>query len=439
MGRKRLSAGLSVLMNGEQVGILGRSATGNLSFTYRQDWLTSEKSRPLSLSMPLAAAPYTGSTVLNFFDNLLPDNDKIKDRIQQLVKAESTESFDLLWHIGRDCVGAIQLVPDGAEIDVRNVESDLLNEAEIADTLRHYKALPLGMDEDDDFRISIAGAQEKTALLWRDDGWHLPKGTTPTSHIFKLPIGKIDRIRDMSDSVENEWLCHHIFKAYKIPVADAEMEQFEDMKALVVERFDRRWANDRSWLIRLPQEDFCQATDIPPHKKYEGDGGPGIKEAMDLLLGSENQQEDRRVFMKTQFLFWLLAAIDGHGKNFSIFLLPESNYRLTPMYDIISAHPLVAKGQIVQRRAKMAMALDGKNRHYHWERMLYRHWFSTAKKCGFPDEEMAGIIEAMLSEMDEVIDHVSGLLPDNFPGDVADPIFVGMRNARDRITASKEE
>jgi serine/threonine-protein kinase HipA len=439
MGRKRLSADLSVLMNGEPVGILGRSATGRLSFTYRQDWLAAEKSRPLSLSMPLAATPYTGSTVQNFFDNLLPDNDKIKDRIQQRVKAESTESFDLLWHIGRDCVGAIQLIPDGAEIDVRNVESELLNEAEIADTLRHYKVLPLGMDEDDDFRISIAGAQEKTAFLWRDDGWHRPKGTTPTSHIFKLPIGKIDRFRDMSDSVENEWLCHHIFKAYKIPVADAVMEQFEDMKALVVERFDRRWANDRSWLIRLPQEDFCQATDIPPHKKYEGDGGPGIKEAMDLLLGSENQQEDRRLFMKTQFLFWLLAAIDGHGKNFSIFLLPESNYRLTPMYDIISAHPLVAKGQIVQRRAKMAMALDGKNRHYHWERMLYRHWFSTAKKCGFPDEEMAGIIEAMLSEMDGVIDHVSGLLPENFPAEVADPIFVGMRNARDRITASKEE
>lgn len=438
MGRKRHSAELSVLMNGEKVGTLGRNARGILSFIYAPTWIESENSRPLSLSMPLATNPYTGDIVQNFFDNLLPDNDKIKGRIQVRVGAESSESFDLLWHIGRDCVGAIQIFPEGATIDIKKVESEPLNDSQIANILRNYRTLPLGMDEDDDFRISIAGAQEKTALLWRDGSWHRPLGTTPTSHIFKLPIGIIERVHfDLRDSVENEWLCHLIFKAYDIPVADADMQRFDDAKALVVKRFDRRWADDRSWLIRLPQEDLCQALNVPPHKKYENQGGPGIQSIMDMLFASEDQLADRRTFMRTQFLFWLLAAMDGHGKNFSIFLLPGSNYRLTPMYDILSAHPLIANDQMVQRKVKMAMALEGKSRHYHWERILYRHWLSTAKNCRFPEKEMIDIIDSTLGRMDEVIEKVASLLPVGFPADVAGPIFEGMKTARDRMIETK--
>lgn len=438
MGRKRHSAELSVLMNGEKVGTLGRNARGILSFIYAPTWIESENSRPLSLSMPLATNPYTGDIVQNFFDNLLPDNDKIKERIQVRVGAESSESFDLLWHIGRDCVGAIQIFPEGATIDIKKVESEPLNDSQIANILRNYRTLPLGMDEDDDFRISIAGAQEKTALLWRDGSWHRPLGTTPTSHIFKLPIGIIERVHfDLRDSVENEWLCHLIFKTYDIPVADADMQRFDDAKALVVTRFDRRWADDRSWLIRLPQEDLCQALNVPPHKKYENQGGPGIQSIMDMLFASEDQLADRRTFMRTQFLFWLLAAMDGHGKNFSIFLLPGSNYRLTPMYDILSAHPLIAKDQMVQRKVKMAMALEGKSRHYHWERILYRHWLSTAKNCRFPEKEMIDIIDSTLGRMDEVIEKVASLLPVGFPTDVAGPIFEGMKTARDRMIDTK--
>ena len=438
MGRKRHSAELSVLMNGEKVGTLGRNARGILSFIYAPTWIESENSRPLSLSMPLATTPYTGDIVQNFFDNLLPDNDKIKERIQVRVGAESSESFDLLWHIGRDCVGAIQIFPEGATIDIKKVESEPLNDSQIANILRNYRTLPLGMDEDDDFRISIAGAQEKTALLWRDGSWHRPLGTTPTSHIFKLPIGIIERVHfDLRDSVENEWLCHLIFKAYDIPVADADMQRFDDAKALVVKRFDRRWADDRSWLIRLPQEDLCQALNVPPHKKYENQGGPGIQSIMDMLFASEDQLADRRTFMRTQFLFWLLAAMDGHGKNFSIFLLPGSNHRLTPMYDILSAHPLIANDQMVQRKVKMAMALEGKSRHYHWERILYRHWLSTAKNCRFPEKEMIDIIDSTLGRMDEVIEKVASLLPVGFPADVAGPIFEGMKTARDRMIETK--
>ncbi len=361
MGRKRLRAELFAYMNGEKVGKLTRAASGKLEFSYDKSWLESSSGRPLSLSMPLAEQVYADDRVENYFDNLLPDSQPIRNRIQRRFGATSNIGFDLLWHVGRDCVGALQLIPEDQQVEVQKIEAEPLKDADIAAILKNYRTMPLGMREDKNFRISVAGAQEKTALLKLADQWHLPLGTTPTSHIFKLPIGHIEHSgMDLSDSVENEWLCHTILKAFDLPVARAEMHTFEETKALVVERFDRRWAKDKSWLIRLPQEDMCQALNVPPALKYESDGGPGFSQIMELLLGSTDSLADRRLFMTANLVFWLLGAIDGHAKIFSIFLLPGGDFKLTPLYDVISAFPLVANKQLEQRRLRMAMALMGK-------------------------------------------------------------------------------
>jgi len=434
MGRKRLKAELFAYMNGVKVGTLIRTANGRLNFSYDKSWLKSSSRRPLSLSMPLAEEVYTDDKVENYFDNLLPDSQPIRNRIQRHFGAASNKGFDLLWHVGRDCVGALQLMPEDQQVDIRKIKAEPLTDADIATILKSYRTMPLGMREDKDFRISVAGAQEKTALLKLAGKWHLPLGATPTSHIFKLPIGYIEHSgMDLSDSVENEWLCHAVLKAFGLPVASAEMQIFDGTKTLVVERFDRRWAKDKSWLIRLPQEDMCQALNVPPALKYETDGGPGFSQIMEFLFGSTDSLADRRLFMTASLIFWLLGAIDGHAKNFSIFLLPGGDFRLTPLYDVISAFPLVEKKQLEQRRLKMAMALMGKNRHDEWHMMLYRHWLSTAKGCHFPTDEMEKIIAETLGCMDQVIDKVSGELPALFPGAVAGPIFDGMKTARDKL------
>jgi serine/threonine-protein kinase HipA len=439
MPRTRQSADMFVYMNGRKVGQLTRTTSGNLKFSYCEEWLNWELGRPLSLSMPLTQEPYAGDIVENYFDNLLPDSQPIRNRIQARFAARSNRCFDLLWHIGRDCVGALQLFPEDSErIDVQRVESVPLSETEIAEILRNYQTMPLGMGQDRDFRISIAGAQEKTALLLLDNRWCCPLGVTPTSHIFKLPIGRIAHSgMDLSESVENEWLCHLILKAYGLPVAGAEIMTFDGVKVLVVERFDRRWAEDRSWLIRLPQEDLCQALGVPPALKYESDGGPGSERIMNLLLGSAEGLRDRKMFMTLQMLFWLLAAIDGHAKNFSIFLLPGGSYRLTPAYDIMSAYPLVAKRQLERQNLKMAMAVKGNNSHYQWMRIIHRHWLTMAGRCRFPAEEMANVITGLLEQMDDVIAAVSGRLPQSFPEEVSEAIFDGMRTARDRLVRSR--
>jgi serine/threonine-protein kinase HipA len=434
MGRKRQGAELFVFMNGEKVGLLSRLSSGKLEFRYEAGWLRSRSGRPLSLSMPMAEQIYSGDIVENYFDNLLPDSQPIRNRIQKRFGARSNRGFDLLWHIGRDCVGAIQLFPEDIPVDVHKIESEPLSDADIAATLQGYRTMPLGMGQGKEFRISLAGAQEKTAFLRCNNEWHRPLGTTPTSHIFKLPIGRIEHSNlDLSDSVENEWLCHAVLKAYGLPVAHTEMMSFAGVKALVVERFDRRWAEDRTWLIRLPQEDMCQALGISPALKYESDGGPGIAQIMEFLLGSSNGLADRKTFMTQVFLFWVMGAIDGHAKNFSIFLRPGGAFQLTPAYDVVSVYPLVGKGQYEQKKVSMAMSLKGKRRHYLWEEMFHRHWISTAKRCNFPEDEMAQIIERVLAELDRVIAQVEGELPKQFPDDVATPIFEGMKRARERI------
>ena len=182
---------LQVLMNGRLVGRLHNSAHGVLSFQYDHAWLDFAGRRAISLSMPLAGRAYSGRIVENYFDNLLPDSQPLRNRLQARVGADSGRCFDLLARIGRDCVGALQLLPEGEQVDIRSVQAQPLTEEEIAAILRNYQTMPLGIDLEADFRISLAGAQEKTALLYHDGHWCRPAGATPTSHLFKLPIGNL--------------------------------------------------------------------------------------------------------------------------------------------------------------------------------------------------------------------------------------------------------
>lgn len=423
MGRKKKSSILNIFMNGSFVGQLQRLASGKLEFIYSDEWMISTKRRSISLSLPVFMKRHSGDIVEHFFSNILPDNKDIRERIQTRFGLLRNTSFDLLSEVGRDCIGALQLIPEGYDTNIKSIITKSLPDREIANLLKSYRTAPLGMADDNDFRISIAGAQEKTALLWYEEKWNLPLGATPTSHIFKLPIGFINRNGiDLKDSVENEWLCHLILKGFKIPVANAEIKKFEDVNVLVIERFDRIISPDKSWIMRLPQEDMCQACGISSALKYESQGGPGIVDIMSILGGSSNNK-DQYIFMKTVFLFWLLGAIDGHGKNFSIFLKQQDRYHLTPMYDVLSAYPIVAKKQLEKQKIKMAMAVKGKSKHYSWDKIQIRHWLTTAKECGFSKDKMMGIINEILSSAETTIEDISKNIPEDFPVDVSEPIF----------------
>jgi serine/threonine-protein kinase HipA len=205
---------------------------------------------------------------------------------------------------------------------------------------------------------------------------------------------------------------------------------------LIVERFDRRLSADGSWILRLPQEDFCQATAVSREQKYEADGGSGIRRVMDLLLSSAQAEDDRLDFFRTQVLFWMLCATDGHAKNFSLFIEAEGRFRLTPRYDILSAFPVLRRGraQLSPHKVKMAMAVDGKNRHYQWNSIVKRHWEETARFCGI-GAYWPRLLEELLDRTPGVIDSVASGLPKDFPQHVAGTILDGLRKSAAKLTA----
>ncbi|MEE9335724.1 MAG: type II toxin-antitoxin system HipA family toxin [Granulosicoccaceae bacterium] len=437
MLKKSSSRRLDVLMNGELVGHWTQLSGNRQEFSYVDSWLQSPNSRPLSLSMPLSLnnTVYKNDLVEPYFDNLLPDNLQIKERLQSRVKALSTGAFDLLAEFGMDCVGAVQLVSaESSHDNVRTIQATLLSEQAIEAELRSVTATPiLGQQQADFLRLSIAGAQEKTALLKQGSDWYRPSGSTPTTHIIKLPMGKVGNEQaDLSTSVENEWLCSKIIAAFGVPIAQCDIATFGAQKALVVERFDRRLSKDKDWWVRIPQEDLCQATATPSAFKYESDGGPGVKAINNLLLGSRTAREDVENFIKAQILFWMLCAPDGHAKNFSIFIEKHGRYTMTPLYDVISAYPIMGKGKhsIAENKIKMAMAMPGRNKHYHWAKVQPRHIEAVAAISG---RKPAELIDELCDQTDIAIEAAAVLIPDDFPGEVADRIFSGMSKARDKL------
>jgi len=186
--------------------------------------------------------------------------------------------------------------------------------------------------------------------------------------------------------------------------------------------------------MRIPQEDLCQATGTSPTDKYESDGGPGIERIMNFLLGSQIPSEDRRRFFTAQILYWLIAAPDGHAKNFSVFIERGGRFRLTPLYDIISAYPVMGHGagMLPRQKLRMAMALSGKNRHYEWDTIRRRHFTHTARLCGF-EAEIHAVLDDLLIRIPDAVSGISNELPADFPGAVADPIFEGFLAAADRL------
>ncbi len=377
MPRKPTNPPLAVFMNGRRVGTLARAANGAIDFRYAAAWLAWENAIPVSLSLPLREDRYVGAPVMAVFDNLLPDAEPIRRRVAERVGARGIDAYSLLAALGHDCVGALQFLTEDMEPGpVGAVEGRPISDAEIGELLRQLGRAPLGVGADRDFRISVAGAQEKTALLCHQGRWLKPIGTAATTHILKPVIGTLANGIDLSHSVENEFFCLKLMAALGLPVAKAEMADFGGVRTLVVERFDRVWRADGR-LIRLPQEDCCQALSVPPTLKYQSDGGPGVRDLLALFKSSDEPERDVALILRAQAAFWLIGATDGHAKNFSLFLRPGGRFRMTPLHDVMSAEPSVAAGQITRRQAKLAMSL-GQNRHYRLDEIMPRHLEQTA-------------------------------------------------------------
>lgn len=436
MGRKRAYVPLNVFLNGRHVGVLSKAAGGAVEFGYATAWLEWENAFPVSLSLPLRSDRYSGAPVVAVFENLLPDFEPLRRSVAERMGAAGTDAYSLLAVIGRDCVGALQFLPDGEELPSSDAISGMsLSPDDVAAMLANLGRAPLGLDADLDheFRISIAGAQEKTALLLHEGQWLRPHGTTPTTHILKPQIGRLPNGVDLSNSVENEFYCMALAGAFGLPVAHCEMQTFGETKALVVERFDRRWTRDGR-LIRLPQEDCCQALGVPPTQKYQNQGGPGIAAIMDLLKASDDPTVDRLTFFKSQIVFWLIGATDGHAKNFSLALGPKGQFRLTPLYDVLTVQPTFDQRHIGHNAFKLSMSV-GNSRKYRVLDIHGRHFMETAVECGLGPADARRAIDEVQERCETVFDALD--LPRDFPAQIADSVQAAVRERMRRLDSSK--
>jgi len=428
MGRRKTHAPLHVLINNRLVGHLIKEASGAVLFQYDQTWLDWEHSFAISLSLPMRETAYTGAPVVAVFDNLLPDNPNVRKRVAERVGAQGADYYSLLESIGRDCVGAMQFLPDGEPFDTKPyIAGEPVDDAEIERILANLPQAPLGIKPDQEFRISVAGAQEKTALLYHEGRWLRPIGTTPTTHILKPQLGQIPTafgVIDMEASVDNEHYCLELMRALGLEVANTAIVTFGKRRVLVIERFDRRWRSE-SHLLRLPQEDFCQATGIPSAQKYQNQGGPSIVDGLKLLQSADEPQKDQAAFFKAQIINWLIGATDGHGKNFSIFLRPEGRYGLTPFYDVLSAQPALDQKQIPRNKFKLAMSV-GKNRKYEIANIAGRHFIETGKEVGLGQTIMQQVVTELLEQASKALYTTVAKMPADFADEIHESISAAM-------------
>lgn len=438
MPRHRTYPRLCVYQNGRLVGYLSKQPSGAIDFVYADSWLTDEQAYPVSLSLPLREDAFKGAVVSAVFENLLPDLDGLRRRIAEKVGAEGVDAYSLLASIGHDCVGALQFFPEDAGMDFSDLlalRKEAIDDLEIENILNNLASVPLGLDQAKDFRISVAGAQEKTALLLYEGKWYRPLGTTPTTHILKTQIGELPNGLDLSNSVENEFYGLAMMEAFGLSVNKVEIKTFGDTKSLVIERFDRLWTKEGR-LVRLPQEDFCQALSIPPSRKYQNDRRPSqerqpsMVEILNLLKGSDRPAEDQKSFLKAQILFWLMGAIDGHAKNFSIFLGAGGRFILTPFYDVLTAQPLFDERMIDRREMRLAMSV-GKNNHYRMDEIQGRHFIQTAERAGIAKYIAQEAIEEIANTAENAISAIEKKLPHDFPESIHVSVI---RALKERLT-----
>lgn len=419
---------LTVLLAGAEAGTLRQEDGGRLAFEYDARWRASGAAMALSLSMPLAARRHQHRVVEAFLWGLLPDSERVLDGWGRRFGVSARNPFALVAQVGEDCAGAVQFVrPERLAALGAGAPEEIewLDERAVADRLRALRHDPSTWRTRADFgQFSLAGAQPKTALLRRDGRWGVPAGRTPTTHILKPPTGEFD------GHAENEHLCLTLARALGLPSAESEVTRFEDEVAIVVRRYDRADAApfhaaaiaraaaetaghaadaadnpralaraataaartaaaaarveafsalaDAQPVLRLHQEDMCQALGRPPTAKYQNDGGPSPEEIVALLrVHSARASEDVGTFADALALNWITGGTDAHAKNYSMLHGRGGRVRLAPLYDVASALPYP---NLDPRRLKLAMKIGGS---YGLTEVAPRHWEAFARANRF--------------------------------------------------------
>lgn len=387
---------LRVLVNDRELGSIFQSTNGRLRFVYDEQWRDSIDAYPLSLSMPLGASEHSHTVISNYLWGLLPDRQATLAAIASAHSVSVRSAFALVAAVGEDLAGAVQIVPPNRLNALKTREGVVqIPEAKLARFLDDIIANqgPLNISDDAGF-FSLAGAQAKKAVYWVNGKWYEPRGRTPSTHIIKPPMPGLE------GQVENEHFCLRLAQSLDLKTCESSVELIGNKPNIVTERYDRmriKGGGTRLQLnepggrvVRIHQEDTCQALGIDPAKKYQAEGGPGMRAIMELLAGSGDPATDRSRFMRACAFNFVILGSDAHGKNFSILIDVGGRYRLAPLYDINSVLPYD-----MGRARKLAMTIGGEGR---WRSVGPTHWEKAAKLSGYSSADALKHVRQIIQE-----------------------------------------
>ncbi len=342
---------LDVACFGTLAGVLTDGPDG-LAFAYDPRWAQAGRP-PLSQSLPLTG-DFGSEQATAFFGGLLPEGTP-RDVLARQLGVSSRNDFSLLEALGGDTAGAVSLLLPGTLMPATSgVEIEWLDDAGLARLIDELPARPMHADSDGEWRLSLAGAQDKLPVIVGEDGRvGLTRGRTPSTHIMKTPIAGLPA------TVANEAFCLDLARRLGIDAARAVPRRAQDRECLLVERYDRRMSG--SGIERLHQEDFCQALGIPSQRKYESEGGPGLPDCFGLIRSAAAvPASEAPRLLDFVGLSFLVGNHDAHGKNYALLYAPETaRASLAPAYDILST---IAYATVKPMSRKLAMKIGGEYR-----------------------------------------------------------------------------
>jgi len=325
-----MSKHLTVWWNGVRVGALALNEYGEPEFTYASDWLKADGARPVSVSLPLQVEPFDRRATLPFFEGLLPEASQ-RTAVARALGISQRNEFRLLEALGGEVAGALEIWPDEISPPVPGVaapKQPLSNEDLVA-LIARLPTRPMLAGGEAGLRLSLAGAQAKLPVVVTNGQIALPAQGQPTTHILKPEIARFE------GTSENEALCMTLARDIGLDTASVEYRTIGETRFLLIERYDRV-RDDSGTIVRLHQEDFCQALGYTSAQKYAADGGPVFRDCFDLVRRAATRPATELLKLLDAALFnTIIGNADAHAKNFSLLSKPGGT-EFAPLYDLLS-------------------------------------------------------------------------------------------------------
>jgi serine/threonine-protein kinase HipA len=378
---------LSVYLHGVRIGSLLPGTATDYSFRYGREIVEAAGigTVVLSQSLPVQAEAFDPAATRSFFEGLLPESAR-REELARELQVSVHDSYALLAEIGRDCAGAVVVVPEQESPEPQEAGVEWLSDDRLSALVEGLPRRPLGISRSGGkLRLSLAGVQRKLALV-RDEGGRFgePIGDRPSTHLIKPQYGD-----EFPDLAVNEMFCMKVAAAIGLPAARTELITIGDRRCLVSSRFDRVEEEGRT--VRLHQEDLCQALGIPANLKYEAHSGPGFQ-LFRRLLEEIGRGADVRTMVRAAVLNFVLGNSDAHGKNFAI-LFGDDGRRLAPLYDVVST-------AVYDLDRDMAMAIGA---NFDPDSAQLEDWLDLSFDCELSPRRLFPIVRETATEVKEAV------------------------------------